>query len=446
MTKINTNKKLFGTDGIRSTYGKFPLEDPEIIHLGNILGIWAKEKYGKTPSVLIGWDTRESSDFICIFLGLGLSLEGIKVYTSYIVPTPAIAHMVQHDTRFDFGIMITASHNPYQDNGIKIIDKKTGKISKTDEAKITELFFSEPDNPFTEDDHGIHEISEEIEKKYIDTITNYFEKDFLKNTKIVLDCAHGATFEIAPKIFKKLGAQIITMANEPDGTNINKNCGSTHPEELQKAVLKHKADIGFAFDGDGDRITVISKNGKIKDGDDIVCLLSEHPMYNKQKDIVGTIMSNYGLELHLANKEKKLIRTNVGDKHIAKKMKEKNLLLGAEQSGHIILGDYLLSGDGIFAALRICETIKLTGNSELKTFHKSPQIKINIPVKEKKDLTNNPYADIITKHNNMLENGRLIVRYSGTENVLRITAEAQESKIAEDICAKISKKLEKELT
>jgi len=445
MDKTKNYKTLFGTDGIRCTYGEFPLKESNIILLGNAIALWAKKKYHDTPTVLIGCDTRESSDIICIFLSLGLSLDGIKIYDAHIAPTPTITRMVQHDKRFDFGIMITASHNPYQDNGIKIIDKKTGKISKADEETITNLFYNEPCCDFSENDPGMEMITKEIEKKYINTITSYFEKDFLKNTKVALDCAHGATFKVAPKIFETLGAEIITINHTPNGININKNCGSTRPERLQKTVLKHKADIGFAFDGDGDRITVVNKHGEIKDGDDIACLLSEHPEYKNQTSIVGTIMSNYGLELHLESQGKKLIRTDVGDKYISRKMKEHNLLLGAEQSGHIILGDYLHSGDGIFAALRVCQVIKHTDNSACETFKKCPQVKINIPVKTKKDLSCAPCSEIIIKHSNMLKTGRLIVRYSGTENLLRVTAEAKDSQVAENICMQISKQLEKEL-
>jgi len=436
MDKKSIEKTLFGTDGIRGKYGEYPLTEINLILLGNSIALWAKEKYGNNPKALIGFDTRVSSIHACLYISLGLKLDGVKTYNSHMMPTPAIAHLVQHDKRFDFGIIITASHNPYQDNGIKIVDK-TGKISKADEKKITRFFDNESE---------ILDVSEEAQETYINTITGYFDKDFLKNTKVILDCAHGATYTVAPRIFEQLGAQVITIANKPDGKNINENCGSTHPQTLQKAVLEHKADIGFAFDGDGDRIVAVSKDGQIKDGDDILCLLSEHPLYKSQKNIVGTIMSNYGLEIHLNSKNKILIRTDVGDKHVSKKMREKNLLLGGEQSGHIVLGDYLNLGDGIFTALRILEAIQATGNNNFETFKKCPQTNINIPVERKKDLSVSPFSDIITEHKNMLQEGRVIVRYSGTQNLLRVTVEAEDKTVAKDMCVNISNKLEKELS
>jgi len=437
-------KKIFGTDGIRGTYGEFPLEDANIIELGIAISSWANNKYRKIPKAIIAYDTRESSESIYIFLSIGLFLYDIELYDAGILPTPALAQIVQNDDRFDFGIMITASHNPYQDNGIKIIEK-TGKLCKKDEALITELFYSKPEENFSELEPEILDFSQEALKKYINKVTSYFKKDFLKNTKIVLDCAHGATFELAPKIFKKLGAYVIAISNKPTGTNINKNCGSTAPQTLQKAVLKHNADIGFAFDGDGDRLTAVNKNGEIKNGDDIMCLLSEHPTYKDQTNIVGTIMTNYGLESHLKNKNKNLIRAQIGDKFVSKEMRDKNLLLGGEQSGHIVLGDYLFSGDGIFAALRTIETIKVTDNNNFETFEKSPQVMINVPVDTKKDLNYSPFSEIITEHKNMIQNGRLIVRYSGTENLLRVTVEQQDEKTAKNICLSLSNKLEKEL-
>ena len=439
------NKKIFGTDGIRGTYGEFPLEDANVIELGIAISGWANKKYGNTPKAVIAYDTRESSELIYMFLSIGMFLYDIELYDAGIVPTPALAQLVQNNDEFDFGIMITASHNPYQDNGIKIIDKKTGKLSKEDEKQITELFYSKPDKNCSNKEPEILDASQEAPENYINKITSYFKKDFLKDTKIVLDCAHGATFEIAPKIFKKLGAQVITISNKPTGKNINKNCGSTHPQKIQKAVLKHKADIGFAFDGDGDRLTAISKDGKIKNGDDIICLLSNHPAYKDQTNIIGTIMTNYGLESHLKHKNKTLIRTQVGDKFVSKEMRNKNLLLGGEQSGHIVLGDYLLSGDGIFAALRTIETIKLTGNANFKTFEKCPQVMINVPVQIKKDLSYSPFSEIITEHKKMIQDGRLIVRYSGTEHLLRVTVEQQDENTAKDICVNLSNKLEKEL-
>lgn len=435
---------IFGTDGIRRKVGLTPLTHKDVTKIGKSIALWAKEKYGRNPTILIGHDTRESCQMLKAALKTGLLLHTVKIYDANIVPTPTVVAIAQ-DNNFDCGIVISASHNLHQDNGIKIIDAKTGKLSKKDEERITELFY---DKKIESDDYltfGKDITFENAKKQYKEIITSYFDKNLLSGLKIVLDCANGATSDIAPKIFESLGATVIAIAKNSNGKNINKNCGSLFPQSLQKAVIENSADIGFAFDGDGDRLTAVSKDGKIKDGDDILAILIDNPVYKKENQIVGTIVTNYGIEKYLQSKGKKLIRTKVGDKFVAKAMQENKLLLGAEQSGHIVLGDYLSVSDGIFAAVRTTETIKLTGNFKMETFEKYPQFKINLPVKEKRNLTSPTLANLITKNENKLIKGRIIVRYSGTENVLRVMVEEQNNELTQKICIELSNELKKEL-
>ncbi|MFC1841887.1 hypothetical protein ACFLYA_02335 [Candidatus Dependentiae bacterium] len=424
-------RQLFGTDGIRGKVGEFPLRKEDITKLADAIATWAQSKYGAAPHILLCRDTRNSGQHIVNSFKKQLLHHKSEIYEAGIIPTPAAIKIIQIN-RLDFAIVITASHNPFTYNGIKIIDAHTGKLDPADEKKITDLFYQQESGCF-------------LPCLYVNTVSAYFEKNILSGITVALDCANGATYEVAPEIFKKLGAHVIAIGNKPDGKNINHQCGSLYPQHLQKTVLASNADIGFAFDGDGDRVVVVNKDGQLKDGDDILCILSEHPAYNHETQIVGTIMANYGLEAYLNTKGKKLIRTQVGDKCVSQAMKEKKLSLGGEQSGHIVMRDYLCSGDGIFAALRLIETIKLHNNWELKTFEKYPQFMINIPVKEKKDLSLPPYSTIITEYKKNIKNGKIIVRYSGTENVLRVMVQEQDHDIAKHMCENVSNRLSKEL-
>lgn len=280
---------------------------------------------------------------------------------------------------------------------------------------------------------------------YREAMAQEFEPRLLAGLSIVLDCAHGAAYQIAPDLFKQLGATVIAINNQPNGININENCGSTHPELLQQAVLEHHADAGFAFDGDADRVMAVNRTGELKDGDDMVALLLDNPHYTQQDGIVGTIMSNHGLAMLVKEKHKNFMRAPVGDKFVSARLEQKNLLLGGEQSGHIIMRDYLNVGDGIFAALRALETMRYTRNWEMTTFRKFPQVLINVPVSVKKSLEQEPIATIIAEYQNQLPNGRVIVRYSGTEHILRIMIEDSNEAIALTIGKQLAQELQKNL-
>ena len=434
---------MFGTDGIRGAFGASPFRVPELAKLGQAIAEWFLKKYGPQRSLLLAHDTRLSCSVVKAALESGLLLYPLNITNAQILPSPALAVILQKNRSFDCALMISASHNPYHDNGIKLIDH-TGKLSAEDEETITQLFYQKNTNTdYTSLGTQKNEILDEV---YINYIKSFFAPNMLHGKKVVLDCANGATYRIAPTLFKQLGAEIITLFDKPNGVNINKQCGTLYPEALQKAIVDHTADIGFAFDGDGDRVIAVNRYGHLKNGDDLLSLLIDHPQYRSMDTVVGTIMSNQAFELFLRNKNKTLLRTPVGDKYVAKELTQRNLLLGGEASGHIILRDYLPTGDGIFTALRICETVTYINNWDMITFAKFPQIHHTIPISTKKDLSQPPFCHIIAASKTQLHAGRLIIRYSGTEPVLRIMVEDDDCDHAQSICSMLSEKLQRELS
>lgn len=420
-------KTIFGTDGIRARVGENLLTEDNLIAFGSSFAAWAQDRFNKKkPNILIIHDTRASHSWIISTLLSGLLKYPLKVYNGGVLPTPGALALMQSKEKnytIDCSLIISASHNPHYDNGIKILTR-FGKMSPEDEILLSQLFYEHHKNPQKINNFFGQSIQlNTIEQLYRSFLTAHFTPQFLKNYTIVLDCAHGATYKTAPNIFRELGANVIVINNQPTGYNINKNCGALHPESLQKAVIKHNACAGFAFDGDGDRVTAVTKNGVVKDGDDILSLLMHHTAYSKMNYLVGTTMTNLGLEHYLNQRNKLLLRTHVGDKYVQAQMKEKNILLGGEQSGHIIMNDILETGDGILAALRLMESLITTQNFTMESFIKYPQILLSLPVKEKFDLNQIPFNHIINKHKKLLPHGRIIVRYSGTEPVLRIMTE-----------------------
>ena len=445
----------FGTDGIRGKVETFPFTPDALEKIGLAIAQWAKEKYKKkvsppttAPHVLIGHDTRMSCTAIKNIFNKIFLQTNIRCTDGGELPTPAVLKVIQENNLFDFGIVISASHNPYTDNGIKIFDAKTGKLSRDDE-KIIEQYFLEQEINRNQTDLFCKVLPSTAETEYKKNVTKHFEQNFLAEKKIVLDCANGATYKIAPEIFSSLGADIISLNTNPDGKNINEKCGSLHPEMIINAVLEQNADIGFAFDGDGDRVVAINKNGEIKDGDDILAILLEHKDFQSETAVVGTVMTNYGLQKYLLEKNRTLIRTKVGDKYVSAMLEDKNILLGGENSGHVIIKNYMNSGDAIFVALKTLESAIQNDNLLLKSFPKIPQILINIPVTQKKQLDQHPYTEIIEKHEKNLMGGRVLVRYSGTENLLRVMVEDQTvdsaQKIAENLGCELQRELEKNI-
>lgn len=416
---------LFGTDGIRVPMGTYPLTSEALPKLGGALAQWALNKYGPHATFLIASDTRASCDTIKNALCSAFSFYGIPVYDAGIVPTPAVFHRIAQDSRISCGLIISASHNKATDNGIKLVDSYEGKLTEVDEQAISSLVESPQ--------YATQAISKttcipllDAEELYCSRILSLFPPSFLKGVKLVIDCAHGATYRVAPTIFKALGADLTVINASPNGFNINDACGATFLSPLKQTVLNTKAFIGIAFDGDGDRFMGISSEGEELDGDDTLALLLTHPLYKDTSTLVSTVMANQGLEAHLKSVGKKLLRTPVGDKYILKALKEHALPLGGEPSGHTIISPLTNTGDGILVALKVLETVLITGNYRCKTFYKYPQITVNILIKEKKDLSKEPFASIITTSAAQLPKGRLLVRYSGTESLLRLMAEDED--------------------
>lgn len=440
------NTLAFGTDGIRAHANEYPFTQKALHALGQAIAQWALEKYGTSrPGVLIGHDTRISCPRIKADLIEGLAQANIDIVDGGILPTPTVYQLIKDNERFNFGIVISASHNPYYDNGIKLFDALASKLSKADEEYIISHFsrwYTEQDGSKAPCLKSSVEIWSNAEQSYQKKIASHFPPDFLKGLKIVLDCANGATSHIAPDLFTQLGAEVITIANQPNGTNINAQCGATHPENLQKQVLEYNAHIGFAFDGDGDRLIVVNHSGSIKNGDDVLFLLLTLPEYATTQAIVGTVMSNQGFEQALDKLNKKLIRTKVGDKYVAEALASNKLALGGEISGHTIIYDYMPTSDGIFVALKILKAALITNNWELKTFTAFPQVLLNLPIKNKKDLNIEPFSTIVATYEKTLKDGRILVRYSGTENILRVMTEAQSQEQAKTTAQELAQALQ----
>ncbi len=437
---------LFGTDGIRATLGTAPLTLEQLARLGKAIACWSQERYGPRPHIILAQDTRESCSFMKAALQSGLLLYPLNLYDAHVLSTPALCQNVQKQTLFHAGIMISASHNPYHDNGIKIIDANKGKLSLHDELRISALFQQLAGQPTDYSSCGSVTRYDDATTIYRTYVTTFFPPLFLRDTRIVIDCAHGATSQLAPPMFEHFGAQLITLNNQPNGKNINQDCGALYPQQLQAAVIEHDAHIGFAFDGDGDRVIAVNQHGEIKNGDDILAILLQHPAYKDTPALVGTVMTNHGFEKYIEAQNKKLLRTAVGDKYITDCLHKEQLLIGGEQSGHIILRDYLAMGDGLFTALRVAQVLTQTNDWAMHTFEKYPQLLLNIPIAVKKDLSSPVIANIIQDSKTKLHSGRLVVRYSGTENILRIMIEDQELGHAHYIGSLLSQALQKELS
>ncbi len=436
-----SSKGLFGTDGIRAKVGHYPLTEDALPKLGRALALWAQEKYGTKAHFLIASDTRYSCSWLKAHLESGLLSTQIKLSDAHILPTPAVFHLINESPTYTGGIIISASHNTAEDNGIKLVDAKTGKLTLEDEKRILELMLAGPTR-INYKHLGTSLVCAEAQDRYINTIISLFSPGFLKGHTIVLDCTHGATYQVAPRIFKALGSTCIVINAQPNGYNINERSGALHLESLQEEVIKQRASWGFAFDGDGDRVIAVNTNGEIKDGDDILALLAHHPSYKDLPSLVSTIMANQGLEVYLKALGKELIRTSVGDKYVIEALVQQGSLLGGEPSGHIIVKDVIATGDGILAALKIVQTALLTENLELKSFTRFPQVLINVPIKSQKNLQEPPLSDIIAESKKCLRAGRLIVRYSGTEPLVRIMVEDSDKELTKTVAHDLAVQLQ----
>jgi phosphoglucosamine mutase len=425
------NSRLFGTDGIRGLAGTPPLDPPAVRRLGAAL-VRALPHGTASPQFLIGRDTRESGGWIEAELAHGACGEGAAVTSAGVVPTPAIAFLTRTGV-YDAGVVISASHNPYEDNGIKVFSGKGEKFTEAVERQV-EAIIADRSWSARPGEAGAVPRADLVDA-YLDHLRAVFpEASKIAPFPIVLDCANGATTTVAPELFNSLGFETIVIGNRPDGRNINLGCGSTHPERLAETVVARGCAMGVAFDGDGDRAIFVDHRGHVVDGD-AVLLMCGHQLQREGRlrggAIVATVMSNIGLELALKPLGIELVRTAVGDKHVMEEMLKRGLSLGGEQSGHIIFSEYLFTGDGLCTALNVLRTVALTGRTladlaaDLTAY---PQVLLNVRVREKVELDTVPaVADAIARvEARVAGQGRLLIRYSGTEPLLRVMLEGQQ--------------------
>ena len=437
--------KYFGTDGIRGTVNQGNITGEKFFKFGLASGTYFKNQKKSKQVAIIAKDTRLSGYTLEPALVSGLVSGGMHVFTLGPLPTNGLA-MLTKSMKANMGIMITASHNPYHDNGLKLFGPDGMKLSNQIEKKIEKLIDAKNASQLSNPQHlGRVKRLEDGNDKYIKILRKNFPKNFhLKGIKIVLDCANGAAYKAAPRLLKDLGAKVFSIGVKPDGLNINQRCGSTYPLRICSTVKKLKAHIGISFDGDADRIIMCDEKGKIIDGDQIIAMIAKRWRSKKilKGGVVGTLMSNYGLESYLRGEKIKFHRSKVGDRYVKEKMKKLNFNLGGEQSGHIILGKFATTGDGLMVALEVLFSLRKRKKSSklLNVFKPLPQILENVIVKDKNIINKTKCKNAIKKSNSLMGNkGRILVRKSGTEPKIRIMAESYDKNLILQ-CIKIIKK------
>ena len=444
-------RKYFGTDGIRGTVGQHPITADFMLKLGYAAGKVLTRDTKVKKRVLIGKDTRVSGYMFEAALESGLIAAGVNVDMLGPMPTPAIAYLTRA-FRASAGIIISASHNPVADNGIKFFSADGYKLPDEVELEIERLI----DEPLTTNDSfnlGKARRISDATGRYVEFCKGSLPSQFnLTGLKIVLDCANGATYNAAPKVFKELGAQVITMANEPNGFNINDQCGSTYMEGVCARVVEEKADFGIALDGDGDRVLFSDANGEVVDGDELIYIIAQHRHQSAVgcNGVAGTLMSNLGMELALKDLGIPFLRTKVGDRYVVEALKENGWNLGGEGSGHVLCSDLNTTGDGIVAALQVIRAISDSGKTlaELKTgMQKFPQIMINVRLAEKVDISNNSAINsaVADAEKKLAGRGRVLLRPSGTEPLIRVMAEGDDQALVEQQVQAIARVVEQQV-
>jgi len=426
-------RKYFGTDGIRGRVGDAPVTPDFMLKLGWAAGKVFAATDGSRPTVVIGKDTRVSGYMLESALQAGLVAAGANVKLLGPLPTPGIA-LLTRSQKADAGIVISASHNPYYDNGIKFFNGQGSKLSDEQELQI-EAMIDSPMETVDSDQLGKASRIADAAGRYIEYCKSTFPDELsLKGLKIVIDCAHGATYNIAPGVFSELGADVTLMGAEPDGYNINEGVGSTEPEALQQRVMEEGADLGVAFDGDGDRLQMVNRQGQLLTGDDVLYVLAMHRLATGGSDsgVVGTLMTNMGLELALEQSGLRLARAKVGDRYVKELMVAEGWSLGGESSGHIICGNLSTTGDGVIAALQVLAAVVASGRSlsQLTSgFTPLPQVLVNVRIKKGFDIAAHQAINDACERveQALIGRGRLLLRPSGTEPVIRVMVEGDET-------------------
>lgn len=443
-------RKLFGTDGIRGKANSFPMT-PDVMMTLAMSAASQFTRGNHRHSVVIGKDTRLSGYMLESALMSGFTSMGFKVYLLGPLPTPAVA-LLTKSLRADLGVMISASHNEFMDNGVKFFGPDGYKLGDLTELAIETKMEHRNFSYAPVEKMGKAKRIDDASGRYIEFAKSTFPKNLrLDGLKIVVDCAHGAAYKVAPAVLWELGAEIVTVGTDPNGMNINDSCGATKPELARKALLEHNADVAVVLDGDADRILLIDEKGDILDGDQILALVATHFLEQEQlrgTSIVATHMSNIGLERYLVSLGLELLRTPVGDRYVIEAMKRHNLNVGGEQSGHVILHDYTTTGDGLIAALQILAIMqkKQKSLSEIaRIFTPLPQILKNIRLGARVDLTAPHMAALIAKAEGKIgKDGYLLVRMSGTEPVVRLMAQGEDATLLEQILEELSHEFQQE--
>jgi phosphoglucosamine mutase len=446
--------QLFGTDGVRGVAGQFPLDRETIFKLGQALGIVLRKHVAARPlRVVLGEDTRESSVWISQTMAAGLRSSSVEVAYAGVITTPGVAFLaLRHG--FAGGVMISASHNPYQDNGIKILSNSGMKLSEALELEIETLLSRFPTPTLEGPTEVALEASTQLFDDYLEFLMGLFpsEKQFSK-FRLVVDCGNGSASRVAPQLLRRLGIEARFLHSEPTGRNINLECGSLHPQLMAEETRKYSADLGVAFDGDADRAIFSTGEGTIADGDYVLyataTFLKERGIL-KGGAVVGTLMTNLGLELALGRHAMKLMRTPVGDKYVLEEMRRSGINLGGEPSGHIIFSDISLAGDGIITLLQVLRVLAETGKSFseiVNPLRQFPQIIRNVRVRERRPLESIPEVnDAVSEFRRQVGNrGRVVVRYSGTEPLARVMVEAEEAGVVEHHAGAIAGAIEEAL-
>ena len=442
---LSKGKKYFGTDGIRGEVGKGVITPEFVLRLGWAAGrVFSKQGRGK---ILIGKDTRISGYMFESVLEAGLAAAGCDSLLVGVMPTPAIAYL-SRTFHCDAGIVISASHNPFFDNGIKFFSADGTKLPDEVEFAI-EAELAEIMQTAASDKLGKARRIDDANGRYVEFCKSTSGYLNLKGIHIVLDCAHGATYDVAPKVFRELGASVQVIGASPNGLNINDQVGSTHPAALQKAVLEHNADLGIAFDGDGDRLLMVDDQGEAVDGDELLFILAKHLKAKGliHGGVVGTLMSNLGLEVSLKKIGLELIRANVGDRYVMEQLNQRNWIVGGENSGHLVCKHVTTTGDGIVAALQVLCALREADEtlSQAKSgMRKYPQIMINVKLPKKVDVLALPAVQqaIIAAEATLAETGRILLRPSGTEPVVRVMVEGEDVSLVKTVCKTLAKEVE----
>lgn len=428
--------KFFGTDGIRGEAGQFPLDETTIERIGYSLAKELERRLGRAPHIIIGGDTRESGDWISDAIARGSITAKAEITNAGVITTPGVAYLTRR-LEADAGVVISASHNPYQDNGIKVFAPSGQKLDDETELAI-ERDLEADANHFPAMTDQTVEADPSLKELYLAFLRDEIGAGLdLSGMKLVIDCANGASYELAPRLFESLGADLTVINAEPTGRNINLNCGSLHTETLQETVLAENANAGFAFDGDADRLLMIDEHGQFVDGDQFMLVMAEYFAANGKlagNRVVSTVMSNLGLEVAFRKRGIEFVRTSVGDKNVLDELLKNGGSIGGEQSGHIIFPEISLTGDGMISALEILRVMiesKRSLSDLASGFVRYPQILLNVRVASKPPLDSiEPIKTAIEAVETQLaDNGRLLVRYSGTENLARVMIEGQDETV-----------------